>query len=132
MEDPATYDTTLQHDSIRFQRNWNNKLNCDYFTSIRMNGAKYQLGKTLKLFLHQNGVYRNMGNVKVVEAKPIRMHQLNRSMTLLDAGLEIDKFKEMLWFMYKDRVPDLDKVEFVFLILEKQKNTEKQAQLFGD
>lgn len=131
MEDPATYDITLQHDSIRFQRNWNNKLNCEYFTSIRIKAAKYQPGKILKMFLHQNGVYRNMGSVKVVEAKPLRLHQLSRSMTLLDAGLEVDKFKEMLWFMYKDRVSDLEKVDFVLLIFEKQKNNEKQAQLFG-
>ena len=130
MEKQAEYNTPTTGKSIKFQRNWNNKLSCNYFTTIRLPQENYKVDNTLKLLLHENGIFRDMGFVKVIEAKPIRAYQINDWMAYLDAGMSADKMREMLYYMYKDKVDDFEKTEFVYMILERMKNAEKQQQLF--
>lgn len=130
MEKQAEYKTPVAGKYIKFQRNWNNKLSCNYFTTIRLPVEDYKIDNILRLMLHDNGVYREMGYAKVIEAKPIRSYQINDWMAFLDAGMSADKLREMLYFMYKDKVDDFEKTEFVYMILERMKNAEKQQQLF--
>lgn len=130
MEKEAEYTTPSNGKYIRFQRNWNNKLSCNYFTTIRLPRENYKVDNTLKLMLHENGIYRDMGYVRIIEVKPIRPYQINDWMAFLDAGMSADKLREMFYFMYKDKVDDFEKTELVYMILEKVKNAEKQQQLF--
>ena len=130
MEKEAEYNTPSNGKYIRFQRNWNNKLSCNYFTTIRLPRDNYKVDNTLKLMLQENGIYRDMGYVKIIEVKPIRPYQINDWMAFLDAGMSADKLREMFYFMYKDKVDDFEKTELVYMILEKVKNAEKQQQLF--
>lgn len=130
MEKQAEYNTPTTGKSIKFQRNWNNKLSCNFFTTIRLPRENYKVDNTLKLLLHEYGIFRDMGFVKVIEAKSIRAYQINDWMAFLDAGMSADKMREMLYFMYKDKVDDFEKTEFVYMILERMKNAEKQQQLF--
>lgn len=115
---------------LRFLKNWNNKLTGDYFTSIRLASEKYRRGNTLKLLLWDKGIYRTLGMVRVVEAKPLRLHQITPWISYLDAGMDVDKTKDMLYHMYKDRVGDVNDAEFSLVLFEKVRGEQVQKRLF--
>lgn len=115
---------------VRFLKNWNNKLTGDYFTSIRLRGEKYRRGNTLKLLLWERGFYRTLGQVRVVEAKPLRLHQITPYISYLDAGMDVDRTKDMLYHMYRERVQDVNEADFVLVLFEKLKGGQTQGRLF--
>lgn len=115
---------------VRFLKNWNNKLTGDYFTSIRLRGEKYCRGNTLKLLLWERGIYRTLGQVRVVEAKPLRLHQITPYISYLDAGMDVDRTKDMLYHMYRERVQDVNEADFVLVLFEKLKAGQTQGRLF--
>jgi hypothetical protein len=115
---------------VRFLKNWNNKLTGDYFTSIRLRGEKYRRGNTLKLLLWERGIYRTLGQVRVVEAKPLRLHQITPYISYLDAGMDVDRTKEMLYHMYRERVPDVNQADFVLVLFERVRGGQTQGRLF--
>ena len=116
--------------ALRFLKNWNNKLSGDYFTSIRLAGEKYRRGNTLKLLLWDKGIYRTLGTVRVVDAKPLRLHQITPYISYLDAGMDVDKTKDMLYHMYKDKVGDVNAADFTLVLFEKVRGEQVQRKLF--
>lgn len=116
---------------IRFDRNWNNKLSCECFTTIRLKDPLYRKGNTLKLLLLENGVYRTLGTVRILEAKPLRLHQVNEFLSRLDCGMGIDGFTQMLHGMYREKVKDLHTQDLVMLLLERVREKQLTSPLFG-
>lgn len=124
--------TVLQQvETIRFRRNWNNKLGCDFFTTIRLNSPKYQRGNILRVILEERGVLRTICDARVVEVRPLRIHQLNDWMCWLDSATDAPGAKELLWEMYRDRMVDIHTAELVYVLLEKLKIKPVQQSLFG-
>ncbi|MGV8094491.1 MAG: hypothetical protein AB2L24_21770 [Mangrovibacterium sp.] len=118
-------------DSIKFKKNWNNKLNCDFFTSIRMAGPKYKEGNILNLLLQKGGINQQLGHVRVYSARPLRIHQITEFMARLDSGLSVDELKNELYYMYKETVPDINQAHFFLILFQKVKAKPVQNALFG-
>lgn len=119
-------------DSFKFSYNWNKKLGCDYFTTLRLNNpAKYAVGNQHKLLLYEKGVWRDYGIVEVVAVRVIRIHQLNEFICGLDTGYGVDETKDILYKMYKDKVKDINQADFALVLLRKVKTKPSQDKLFG-
>lgn len=100
---------------ITFSSNWNRKLNCEYFTTIRLhNQAKYRKGRRYRIMERK----REVGLAVAIDVKHIRMDQLTEWHSRLDAGMCLDDFRGMLFKMYKNRVRNIHDATFDFVLLE--------------
>lgn len=100
---------------IAFSTNWNAKLDCNYFTTLRLHGG-YSLGYKLRVLLKG----KPLKTVEVVGKKALRMGQMNEFICGLDTGYGIEETKSILIKMY----PDVDwSSTYLFLYLLKTLNT---------
>ena len=84
-----------------FNTNWNGKLNCNCFTSIRIaNPKKYAVNSDHKIFLKDNFLY----NARVLAYKELYLCDLNDFMAFLDTGFSRLETREFLYKLY----PNID------------------------
>lgn len=81
---------------IKFSTNWNNKLSCDYFTTIRLASPKYQVDKIYIIELKGKA----LKHVRMIEGRIITMAQMNEWVTRLDTGYDCKKFYDLFNRMY--------------------------------
>jgi hypothetical protein len=89
---------------IRFFKNWNNKLDCEYFTTIRL-GEKYDYygsctGKTFSVLL--NNVEYTQACLQYVEKTTIRKIA-DTTITYTDAGIGCKEFLDLMTRFYKNK-----------------------------
>ena len=85
---------------LDFAYNWNKKLNCKAFTSIRLwNENKYQVGNVFEVWLGNT----KKGVASLVSLKRMRIDQINDHIALLDTGYRADECKDMIKTMYKNK-----------------------------
>lgn len=86
---------------IEFSNNWNNKLNCTAFTSLRLfNPGKYMPGLEYTVIL--KGIVK--GKAVLMSSKILYLNQINRYIALLDTGYEEEECKKLLEEMYKNKM----------------------------
>lgn len=83
-------------DYIKFSNNWNNKLNCTFFTSIRLPHKKYTPGNILLVLSKGEYIYQ----AKVLHSKEVFLNKLTQFDTMIDAGMERTDFMYMMKKMY--------------------------------
>ncbi len=110
----AEYTKAQQMDTIKFSNQWNGKLKCKVFTTIRLKSFKYQIGKTFRIEL--NGEY--IGKATIKGMRILQLNKINEFISLLDAGLEPPQMVNMLKTMYKNKVPNIDTAEFYYILLK--------------
>ena len=81
---------------IGFSKNWNKKLDCEYFTTIRLESSKYKKGELFDIELHQIP----LGKAEVVSTKTIYLDKLDEMTAALDSGLTLQEAKEKFYSMY--------------------------------
>jgi len=84
---------------INFSYNWNNKLNCKAYTTIRLyNPSKYRIGEkcdiTLKRKFHHNG--------EIIDIKNFYLKDLNNFVALIDTGYSLEECRDIILKMYKN------------------------------
>lgn len=85
---------------MEFGENYNNKLNCKCFTTIRLHAPiQNAVGSVKQIYL--KGVWK--GNAKVIGATSIRLDQINPTMAKLDAAMLPDDLRRLLKACYKNR-----------------------------
>ena len=85
---------------LNFSTNWNNKLNCRCFTTIRLhNPKKYFLGARFNVYLkgHFKGV------AQVVGVKICTLKDVSEYVARLDTGYSAAECQKMLREMYKNK-----------------------------
>lgn len=113
--------------NLEFTTNWNNKLNCKSFTTIRLhNPVKYCIGATFKVYL--KGVYK--GCAKVLDVKRFTIKDINNYVSYLDTGYSPDECRRIIKEMYKKKPIDWNTQLFDFCLLQYSKN-EKEPNLFN-
>lgn len=103
---------------INFSYNWNNKLACSSFTSFRILSTKYQIGHFYDIQLHNKTLFE----AKLTEMKVMKLNQVNEFIARIDTGFSKDEFIGLVKTMYKNKIQDFENVEFVLLLLVKQKH----------
>lgn len=94
----------MSRPSINFSWNWNSKLYCKCFTTIRIaNPHKYN---------QLNG--RDLGPGIIRDIKPFVIGWLTPFMAMLDMGLTVEKAKQTILTMYKNKG-----FNFYFILIEQ-------------
>jgi hypothetical protein len=82
---------------ITFSYNWNNKLDCTAFTTLRLrNDQRYQPGYQYEINL--KGESKGIGEITSV--KNFYLDQLNPFIAYLDTGYDVAKCREIILRMY--------------------------------
>ena len=111
---------------LKFSYNWNNKLNCECFSTIRVwNVVKYQIGQVYTVTL--NG--KSLGTATLVAGNAFAISKLTEGMARLDTGYDKAGCEGVLRGMYKDYCSKhRGDAKFGFYIF---KWVDKQSELFG-
>lgn len=107
--------------TINFNLNWNGKLYCNCFTTIRpFNEEKFKLNENYQVRL--NGL--NMGEVELVYKVDFKLSQLKDSMSLLDMGYIAKYGKEIIADLYPE-IKNIEEHLFTYMVLERIKKDYK-------
>ena len=114
-------------ETLIFSYNWNNKLNCESFTTIRLPNRKYVPGAQFKVILTQGKNLTDMGVAEVEEAfKVIPMHLTNLTCRQ-DTGYSKEETLRMISNMYKN-VPGFNvATSIIYLVLLRKIKIETQG-----
>lgn len=107
----------MNEEILSFSTNWNNKLDCDVFSTIRLGSAKYFKGNKFKVVLKNETICQ----AKVVEVYWFKLAQLTDARAWLDTGYDKEKTTEIIRTMYKNTEVNVDEANFVYVLLQKIK-----------
>jgi hypothetical protein len=106
-------------EELRFSYNWNRKLYCRCFTSIRLrNDKRFFAGAEFKGFNDQEKKY--IGIIKVLDLKVLKLNQINEYIARLDTGYNAEECKGILRKMYKNSNIEIEKEDLVLLLLMRE------------
>jgi hypothetical protein len=113
---------------LDFSYNWNNKLRCRTFTTIRLkNGKKYYPGACFEVCLQ--GYPK--GKAKVVDVKTMKLKDISNWIAYLDTGYTALETMDIIKKMYKNKPYinwDTQELSYVLLAFENQ----EAIRLFKD
>lgn len=112
---------------IEFTQNWNGKLNCNSFTTMRLhNPVKYCVGAIKQIYL--KGVWK--GNAKIIEVRRIYLSDINQFIAKLDTGLSAEDCRQVIRTMYKNRPGINWETQLIDLCLLEYQKESKEPTLF--
>jgi len=104
----------MSDNNLNFSFNWNNKLDCRCFTTIRLKNERlYPIGKELTVLLKN----KPLKTVKIIDVKHFTLPQLNEFMAMLDTGYNLESTIDIFHKMYPQTVND-ESVVLSMLLLE--------------
>jgi hypothetical protein len=71
----------MSNNVIGFSTNWNNKLNNESFTTLRLNSDKFEVGKTYKVVFKGH-----LKDVLVIDKKILLLENISEWIALIDTG----------------------------------------------
>lgn len=104
--------------SLNFFKNYNNKLDCEYYTSIRPAAAGYMGGERLEVFKGE----KKQHEATVVGIRQFTFDKLNDFITCLDAGVTLPHFKALFKGFYPDF--DFENEAVVMLLLKRLQDSQ--------
>lgn len=103
-------------EDLHFTHNWNNKLDCKAFTTIRIyNERKHVKGARFNIILKRT---ENKGMGVIHDVKPFLLAQLNSFMSYLDTGYPVEQCRNIMERMYSKM--DLTKTKFALILIVKE------------
>lgn len=93
---------------VEFSNNWNNKLDCHVFTTIRLK-AERKVGEPVNLYLRKSKsekIFLGEGVIRCIAER--RLATLRDEITYLDTGYNADKTRDILRKMYQAKNIDWD------------------------
>ena len=103
----------MSSNTINFSTNWNNKLDCMAFTTIRLrNSNKYQIGREYRILLKK----KFKKNARIEAIKTIHYNQINEFIAHIDTGYSAHETKNIIQKMYSKI--NLEKQPFSFILLK--------------
>lgn len=98
---------------IKFSQNWNNKLDCNYFTTIRLLSKKYQVGETYEIVENEKVKCKAIA----IDVRSLKVDSLNDFICYLDTGYNKEETIAMFQKMYAK--VDLSKTFLALVLLKK-------------
>src|ERR1041385_4652630 len=118
--------------SFNFFYNWNNKLQCTAFTTLRLN-PNYFIGDEVDIYLNK---VKLPGTYTVYKRKPLKLEEINHFISFIDTGYTPGECKDLLRQMHKARNIDWQtQTLFLYLIVkfeEEEEELQKKTQTFQD
>ena len=107
---------------IYFNSNFNEKLLCYCFTTIRLsNHFKYIIGNSYMICENWSKNKRELFTATLVGSRSFWLNDLNDAMSYIDTGYNAEDTKKMIALMYKDKNIDFNKKLMVHLIFKRGK-----------
>jgi hypothetical protein len=106
---------------IEFNYNWNQKLNCRSFSTVRIeNPKKYILNQECQVVLKQAGNRPEimLGIARIKYITNFLLYAVNPGISYLDANLSPDDYKIMVLKMYKNANIDFHTHRLSFIIFQ--------------
>ncbi len=101
---------------INFSYNWNNKLNCNSFTTIRLeDNEKYIIGKLYQILLNKT----INSDANIISIKSFYLTQLNDFIAYIDTGYNKEECTKIMKTMYKNVNFQTKKLSFILLLKTK-------------
>ncbi|MDR1155280.1 MAG: hypothetical protein LBL04_11280 [Bacteroidales bacterium] len=114
----------MEDQILEFNENWNGKLNCKAFTTLRLrNDRKFYKGARFQVYLKK--VYKGTATVKSVSI--LTLDRINDFIAWLDTGYSAEECRDIILTMYKGRglfTKENEKrqeLSFVLLVYEAKK-----------
>lgn len=98
-------------EKISFLYNWNNKLSCNVFTTVRIkNDRKYRLNDVYEITLtsSKDKTPIAQGNAQIVLIHDFLLSKTTEGISLIDTGYIKEKFIELVKTMYKNAKINFD------------------------
>lgn len=117
---------------LNFSCNWNRKLDCDVFSTIRLwNPPKHFEGKQVEVYDNSVSPARYKGRAVYVIVSEFTLRQLKPAAAMLDTGYDLEQTKSIIRTMYNKKVPNVETQPFAYCILQKikEKNTQNTLGL---
>jgi hypothetical protein len=99
-----------------FSINWNKKLDCDAFTTIRQPSEVFKIGATFKVKVnkHEKGIFT------IKRITYITLDQINETMAYLDTGKDKDFAIKLIKRIYNSKDFDWSTQKMVYLLLVRK------------
>ena len=120
----------VMEEYLDFSTNWNGKLNCTAFSTLRLrDDRKYYVGA--KKIVRLKEVHKGMATV--VSISYFTIDKINEAIARLDTGYSAEECRKIIMSMYKNR-PTIDwfsqQLAFCVLVYDK-KEVDKMPDLFN-
>lgn len=112
---------TLNLKQLNFSSNWNNKLDCQSFSTVRLkNEKKYQLLDLYEVTLKRKVTDQNvsLGIVRLQVIHNFYLHRVTPAISFLDANLSVIDFQQLVKTIYKNKGIDFNKTLLSFLVFQ--------------
>lgn len=100
-----------------FSYNWNGKLDCGSFTTLRLSSSKYKIGEIHKISLKKKFIK----NAIIAEVKELNIESINEFIARIDTGLSRQECIDMIKVMYKNSNIDWTTKRMVLVLFVTQK-----------
>ncbi len=102
--------------TLNFSFNWNNKLDCKAFTTLRLSD-RFKMGDEVEVLLNKKPIE---GRHFVSGIKTLRLEEINTYIAYLDTGYSAGECKEILQKMYKKKNIDWTTQNIYFYLIVKE------------
>lgn len=90
----------MNHDKLNFSYNWNNKLDCAVFTTLRLHNPKIYYAGALKS-VYLKDVYKK--DVEIMAVKKMLLGSITEYTAGVDTGYSAQECQKLIKTMYKSR-----------------------------
>lgn len=101
--------------TIKFSYNWNKKLCCTCFTTLRINN-KHNIGDVVMITLKG----KERGLATVVDKKELNLDGITNALAYIDTGYNAEDTKKLLMKMYKNKNIDWNRQHIYLYVLQYQ------------
>lgn len=102
--------------SIKFSYNWNNKLNCNFFTTIRKVNPMHKIGEVYQIMINETPVF----TAKIIHLSRCHVENLSESQCLQDTGYAKAETRAMLAKMHHIDITCIDDFEINLIYLMRE------------
>lgn len=103
---------------MEYNRNWNNKLACDCYTSIRLaNAGKYKVGRRYGVYLNS----KHHHDAILLEVRELTLDQINERLARLDTGYGAKETQDILMKMHRNKFVDWQTQRLSWCLFQKLK-----------
>lgn len=108
------------NEQLIFSTNWNNKLQCTCFSTIRLrNDKRYMLNKSFDIVSRAGSANVDWGKARIVSITHFRLSQLTEAMAFIDTAYGRSECQGIIRTIYKNIVSNFETQDFSFIILKK-------------
>ncbi len=100
------------HPELPFSYNWNNKLDCKAFTTLRLhNPDRFKVGQTYRITLNKS--YKK--HAKIEDIKTLLLKNISDYIAYLDTGYSKEECQSIIRKIYPNKNFEHQKLDFILL-----------------